>query len=124
MGITSGMQLPIVDGEWSQYESGRSYECYDNAPSAVPAYLALMRRYNIGMLFWSLEPGVGTVNGPVAYTVSNSIQSWFPTRAAGYSKPDAFTNDYKCDYGLTTPSPGIGAGADVMRYFRRYSVKL
>lgn len=121
MGLDSSINAPIVDGEWTQYASPRTYECYINAPNNIQTYFDLMQQNNIGLIFWSLEPGVGTVNGSSAYPVSDTITSWFPTIASGYSTPDSFVGDYACQYDSSGNLLGVGAGTDVIDYFKQYS---
>jgi hypothetical protein len=133
MGLDSGVTAPIVDGEWAQYDAARPFECYTSAPSNTAAYLSFLQQNNIGLIFFSLEPGVGTVSESTPHPVSDSIAAWMPTEAAGYSQPDTFSGGaYNCTTSLngnknsTSDSGdllGIGAGYDVQQYFQKYSGK-
>ncbi|HET8991641.1 MAG TPA: cellulase family glycosylhydrolase [Candidatus Saccharimonadales bacterium] len=121
MGLDANVNAPIVDGEWAQYASPRTYECYTNAPSNISTYFSLMQQNDIGMIFWSLEPGVGTVAEQPSYPVSDVIQSWFPENPSGYSQPDTFSGTYSCSYDSAGNLLGIGAGNEVMNYFKANS---
>lgn len=133
-GVNLNTKVPLIDGEWAQYASTRP-ECYSDGDRVTPTYLSYLRSHNIGMIFWSLEPGVGTVtNNP--QPVSDRITSAYPTDAAGYSQPTTFKSNYSC----TTIGPkgtvfqkgdkagdtgnliDQGAGREVMDYFNKYSV--
>jgi hypothetical protein len=142
-----GKTAPIVDGEWAQYNTERP-ECYLNAPADTESYLNTLQQNNIGLVFWSLEPGVGTTNTSTPQTVTDIITPAFPTTAVDYSTPDSYSSDYGCNdnsitvnssqtiYGQTTdPSvpfqiatgqnaqvlPGVGAGQEVLQYFEKYN---
>jgi hypothetical protein len=118
-GISLNLNVPIVDGEWAQYESNRS-ECYPNAPADVSNYLNTLQQSGVGLIFWTLEPGVGTTKLTNPEPVSDSLTSWFPTTESGYETPDSFSSVYDCKKGgLTSPLVGEGAGSDVLDYFQQ-----
>jgi hypothetical protein len=112
--------LPVVDGEWTNrsvpdgtqstvYEpSGDMGQCWGNAPTAVPEYLAYLTARGIGMTVWTMGndasggyPGVDFIN------------------ADGDSSTFTTANNYDNWKGCVTP-PGAatsGAGADLMAWF-------
>jgi hypothetical protein len=139
-----GQTAPIVDGEWAQYDTMRA-ECYSNAPTATQSYLTLLQQNNIGLVFWSLEPGVGTEHSTVPQPVTDIITPSFPTDPSDYSNPNSFGSEYNCNnsslivganqsvwgetinpsnpYQLTTGTnaavlPDQGAGQEVLNFFK------
>ncbi|HSX46196.1 MAG TPA: cellulase family glycosylhydrolase [Candidatus Saccharimonadia bacterium] len=123
-GVSQNLDVPIVDGEWAQYASSRP-ECYTDGAKNTPAYLSFLRNNGIGMVFWSLEPGVGTQSDTGYASVSDKVTALFPTDAADYSKPTKFNSPWKCYGGGSTDLHsdliGFGAGQQVMDYFKKYS---
>jgi hypothetical protein len=120
MGLDLTIKVPIVDGEWAQYASSRA-ECYPAAPDFVKNYLSVLTKNNIGLIFWSLEPGVGTDNSSNPQPVSDKVTPDFPQTAAGYSEPTTFENNYQCTGGVNTPLINQGAGATILNYFGEQS---
>jgi hypothetical protein len=116
MGLDLTTSVPIVDGEWAQYAKDAP-ECYPNAPEYVSNYLQVLKDNNIGLIMWSLAPGVGIqTSDPIPGT--SRLNSSFPTTIAGYSTPPTtFSSNYSCTGGVTSNLIGQGAGSDVMQYF-------
>jgi hypothetical protein len=120
IGLNLSTKVPIIDGEWAQYASTRTYECYPQAPQYVANYLSVLQSNNIGLIFWSLEPGVGTATYKTPQPVSDGITANFPTTASDYSQPNYFQGSYACADGPGGNLVGQGAGAEVMSYFEKY----
>lgn len=49
--------FPVVADEWSEYQSDAN-ECFSDAPTIVPRFLAYLRRHEIGLLAYALFPGL------------------------------------------------------------------
>jgi hypothetical protein len=89
--------------------------CDPNSPTDVPSLLAYLKTLHMGLIYWSLDPGVGIkgndLNDPTSY----------PAGAASIASSD-------CPYlaGGTSMSVTntIGPGADIQAYFRANSVQL
>jgi hypothetical protein len=118
MGLNLNTKVPIIDGEWAQYASKRT-ECYNQAPQTTSAYLSLLRSKHVGLIFWSLEPGVGTQTNNPQPIVDVPTSSW-PTTASSYSQPTTFGSNYSCKYDANGNLLGQGAGSNVMAYFKKY----
>jgi hypothetical protein len=81
-GYLAAKGIPVVDGEVTFYRGG-----YNLPMSKVLLYLKFLSTYHIGMLAWSLLPGV--LNGPTGYSsvmhepqsAGNLIRKWFETQA-------------------------------------------
>jgi hypothetical protein len=124
IGLNLKIQVPVVDGEWAQYAVARG-ECFPDAPKYVDSYLSTLKANNIGLILWSLEPGVETVNSDPPGGITDKVASNFPITASGYSQPDSFASNYQCTggYGDSSdpnkagPLLGQGAGSIVMQYF-------
>ena len=56
-GYLAGRHIPVVNGEFTNYEGGY---CWKDAPTALPAYLAYLRARGIGMTAWTFG---GALNG-------------------------------------------------------------
>jgi hypothetical protein len=128
-GLELTAQVPIVDGEWAQYASSRP-ECYPQAPQDIDSYFNTLQTNNIGLVFWSLEPGVGTTT-PAPAPVSDKIASdWigsdgkFPITASDFSQPNTFPQSgYSCTGGTDgQPLKDQGAGSKVMQFFQANNV--
>jgi hypothetical protein len=91
---------PVVDAEWTNYAATKS-ECWADAPRAVPAFLRYLARRGIGLTAFQLKRGllIRTKNlaDPTHITTSGR-RKW------------------RCANGLDQ-----GAGADLMRWFRRHN---
>jgi hypothetical protein len=118
MGLNLATSVPIVDGEWAQYSSSRA-ECYPQAPANITNYLNVLHENNIGLIFWSLEPGVGTQANSY-HPISDTITDNFPTTASEYSSPNYFDSNYSCSEDGNGNLIGQGAGQDIMQYFEEY----
>jgi len=124
-GLELTIKVPIVDGEWAQYASAGP-ECQPEAPQYIDSYFNTLKTNNIGLVFWSLEPGVGTTT-PDPAPVSSKIDSdWvgsdgkFPTTASDFSQPNSFQSNYSCTGGINgQPLIDQGAGQKVMQYFQQ-----
>lgn len=91
--VTQGI-APVVVGEWSNYAAAKT-ECWADAPTAVPDFLAYLQRHGIGMTVWTLKAGVMVQSGNLG-------------------APTIIRSDWKCQNGL-----GEGAGRQVMNWFKR-----
>jgi hypothetical protein len=113
--------IPLVDSEWSQYAATkRPWECSPEAYTRAPRYLAFLKHLDIGLIAWSLQPGV-LVAGPAGHdTVHDGNDTRYTTDPATLSKPSVLEPTYGCD----EQSLGQGAGALVKRYFAHYSRRL
>jgi hypothetical protein len=49
-------QIPVLIGEWGQYETSRS-SCASNAPVLVPDFLGYVTAHHVGLIAWALAPG-------------------------------------------------------------------
>ncbi len=96
--LIEGNHVPVVDGEWTNYASSGP-ECWPNAPTSVPAYLAWMAQHGIGMSAWSLLPGV----------LITSASTYNPTVIMTSGK-----DKWRCANGLNQ-----GAGALIMAWFKQ-----
>lgn len=85
---------PVVDGEWTNYAAHRS-ECWPDAATAVPAYLAYLQRLGVGMTVWELAQG-------------RMIES------SRLDDPTHIRSNYSCTDGLDE-----GAGALVLAWYRQ-----
>jgi hypothetical protein len=50
-------QVPVVIGEWGEYQTSLP-SCRPDAPSLVPEFLDYLGTHGIGLIAWSLTPGV------------------------------------------------------------------
>jgi hypothetical protein len=92
---------PVVDGEWTNYASGTKGECWQDAPTAVPAFLTYLQNHKIGMTAWTLRQGV-------------------LAESATLSDPTHIQSNWDCVdniNGLTGPNEG--AGNQIMNWFIR-----
>lgn len=117
LGLNLDAQVPIIEGEWSQFASAkRPQECVNDAPNRIPDFFSDLKNNHIGLIFWSLEPGVGTATS-LSQEASDTITSIFPSTYQGYSTPNSFQGNYSC----SSSALGQGAGADVRQYFEQNS---
>jgi hypothetical protein len=94
-GYASG-KVPMTDAEWTNYSSTRS--CWANAPTSVPAFLDYLARNGMGLLAWTLTPGVLAASADLA-------------------DPTVIRSDWACaDIGLDE-----GAGSAIMNWFRQHN---
>ncbi len=112
--------LALFNGEWTLFgATNRPWECYDNAYSAVPAYLRFMQRLKIGVDAWSLQQGV-LVNNPNGQTVHDGNYLDFTKDPKALETPTVLKPDFACDQ----QGVGQGAGALLMQYFKKYATHL
>lgn len=110
--------LGVVDGEWSEFASPhRPWECYANAYTSAPAYLAYWKGQGVGIEAWSLQYGA-LVQGPPGHRVRDGNYTGFPTDPRVLEIPNTMTSSYGCN----TASLGQGAGRLVMNYFAQNTV--
>ncbi|HET9098717.1 MAG TPA: cellulase family glycosylhydrolase [Candidatus Saccharimonadales bacterium] len=102
---------PVVDGEWSQYQSPWQ-ECYYRAPVNVPHYLAYLKTLHIGLIAWSLQPG-SLLKGRPNIIPSNTTKNTSTDKASQLRSPSTFSKDYLCNDEF-----GHGAGKLIMNYFQ------
>ena len=89
-------QVPMTDAEWTNYASTRS--CWANAPTSVPAFLHYLGRHGMGLMAWTLAPGVLAASADLA-------------------DPTVIRSDWACeDTGLDE-----GAGSSIMNWFRQHN---
>jgi hypothetical protein len=94
-GFAAG-KIPMTDAEWTNYSSTRA--CWANAPTSVPAFLHYLGRHGMGLLAWTLSPGVLAASADLA-------------------DPTVIRSDWACrDAGLDE-----GAGAAIMNWFRQHN---
>jgi hypothetical protein len=91
-------QIPILIGEWGQFETSRS-SCAVDAPVLVPEFLAYVTTHHVGLIAWALSPG-------------NMI------RGTNLEDPTAFDPGvtYQCDHPNHSPD-AQGAGAAIRTLF-------
>jgi len=95
-------QVPVVVDEWGEYERSGG-NCKPDAPRLVPKFLAYLSARNIGLIAWSLEPGVLVVNGNLG--APTSFSPGVP---------------FLCQDGAGIRN-GQGAGASILSYFEANS---
>lgn len=88
---------PVVDGEWTNYSS-KGGECWTDAPTAVPRYLAWLTQHGIGLSGWTL------VNGFLIESSNPDDPTVFHTAKKKWA----------CANGLD-----LGAGAALMAWFNK-----
>jgi hypothetical protein len=89
-------KVPMTDAEWTNYSSTRS--CWANAPTSVPAFLHYLAEKGMGLLAWTLTPGVLAASADLA-------------------DPTVIRSDWACaDTGLDE-----GAGSAIMNWFRQHN---
>jgi hypothetical protein len=89
-------QVPMTDAEWTNYSSTRA--CWANAPTSVPAFLHYLASKGMGLLAWTLTPGVLAASADLA-------------------DPTVIRSDWACtDAGLNE-----GAGSAIMNWFRQHN---
>lgn len=110
--------VPLVTSEWTQFAAtDRPWMCQPNAYQKVPGYLEYLRRFNIGLIAWSLQPGVLVKGVAGKDTVHDGNDYRYTHDPADLQEP----TEIKPDYGCTKAARGQGAGRLVMDYFERYS---
>jgi hypothetical protein len=110
--------IPLVDGEWSQFAAtDRPWECLDGSYETAPGYLAFLRQFPIGLIAWSLQPGV-LVQGVAGQDTVHDGNDWRYTHDPARLKTP---NDIRPGYGCDAASRGQGVGRLVQDYFARYS---
>ncbi len=91
----SASAVPVTDTEWTNYASDRS--CWANAPKSVPAFLNYLAQHHMGLMAWTLVPGVLVESGNL-------------------DDPTRIKSDWACKNGLNE-----GAGHQFMQFFHRYN---
>ena len=87
---------PVVEGEWTEF-SENNWQCWNNAPTAVPQYLQYLQNIHAGNLMWTLA------------------KPFMLSKSAGpddYITPNSYGSGYSCANGL-----GQGAGQDLQKWF-------
>lgn len=87
--------VPMTDTEWTNYASTRS--CWANAPKSVPALLQYLAQHRMGLMAWTLSPGV-------------------LVESANLADPTRIKSNWACKNGLDQ-----GAGHQIMQFFRKYN---
>jgi len=110
--------IPLVDSEWSQFAAdNRPWECLDGAYKTAPGFLEFLRKFPIGVLGWSLQPGALVQGIPGTETVHDGNDTRYTTDPRRLSAP----NEMNPDYGCTAAARGQGVGRLLQNYFARYS---
>ncbi|MGH9170245.1 MAG: cellulase family glycosylhydrolase [Acidimicrobiales bacterium] len=91
-------KVPIVIGAWSEYAAKKA-DCVTNAKTLVPEFLDYVNSHGLGLIGWTLRPGV-LIDG------------------TDLAKPTTFSPDapYVCSNQEAKADPQ-GAGQDLMRFF-------
>jgi hypothetical protein len=111
-------KIPLVDSEWGQFAAtDRPWMCQPHSYATSPRYLQFLRSAGIGMLAWSLQPGV-LVKGIDGVDTVHDGNDWRYTHDA---RDLAQPAEMRPDYGCTAAARGQGVGRMVMDYFARYS---
>lgn len=98
---------PVVDGEWTNWSANRP-ECWADAPTAVPAYIAWMKAHHIGYDIWAIGwDGSSSTDYPSGYTGPAVLAQ------SAYGSPVSFQANWSCTTGLHQ-----GAGSDIMADFK------
>jgi Cellulase (glycosyl hydrolase family 5) len=87
--------VPMTDTEWTNYASTRS--CWANAPKSVPALLHYLAQHRMGLMAWTLAPGV-------------------LVESSNLADPTRIKSNWACKNGLDQ-----GAGHQIMQFFRKYN---
>lgn len=99
---------PVVAGEWTNFTAAQadSPYCWPDAPQSVPAFLTYLATIGVGMSAYQLASGtLLTVSGsPWTKTTNYTDHPW----KSGY-----------CTYSSGSRPPLLGAGRDVLRWFRQ-----
>jgi hypothetical protein len=90
-------QIPIIVGEWGEYESIKG-SCVTNAPTLVPEFLSYLKSNNIGLIAWTLQPGI-MVEG------------------SNLEDPTAFSSSSPYQCAKVNPDNAQGSGADIRALF-------
>jgi hypothetical protein len=101
---------PVVDGEWSQYESLWP-ECYSEAYTTAPQYLSYLHKQSIGVIAWSLQQG-SLLQESNYRRPTNTNVTGDPIGASDLKKPNIMTANYSCEV-----RAGEGIGQLIMTYF-------
>lgn len=105
---------PVVDGEWSQYQSPWA-ECYSKAYTNAPLYLSYLRKHHVGLIAWSLQAG-SLVRGNRLTIPSNVNKAKDPKKAISLKRPSRLLPSYRCGHTF-----GQGAGQLIQAYFAKNS---
>ncbi len=118
VGALAARGIALVDGEWTAFAAlNRPWECYSDAYTAAPAYLAYWKSEGVGIEAWSLQPG-SLVHPKPGVTVHDGNYLGFTTNPAMLEVPNVMRSDFGCN----SQSLGQGAGTLVMSYFKHNTV--
>lgn len=104
-GYLQGEGRPVVDDEWTNWSANRG-ECWADAPTAVPTYLAWMKAHHIGYDIWAIGWDGSSADYPAGYTGPAVLSD------GSYSNPVSFGANWSCTTGLHQ-----GAGQLIMQDF-------
>lgn len=76
--LVEGGIAPVVDGEWTNRSSGDSTNCWPDAPTAVPNYLAYLATHHIGLIAFQLVHGFMVTDDNNDFTDTTKIVSTGP----------------------------------------------
>jgi hypothetical protein len=108
---------PVIDGEWSQYESAWA-ECYDQAYTNAPLYINYLHQHNVGIIAWSLQAN-SLLQGDSRIKPSNQNDADDPRKASDLQNPDTLRPSYTCSNRF-----GQGVGQLLKNYFKTNSHKV
>jgi hypothetical protein len=115
VGALAARGIALVDGEWTAFAAlNRPWECYSDAYTAAPAYLAYWKSEGVGIEAWSLQPGA-LARPEAGVTVHDGNYLGFTTNPKLLEVPNVMRSDFGCN----NQSLGQGAGTLVMNYFKR-----
>jgi hypothetical protein len=112
--------VPLVTSEWTQFAAtDRPWMCQPDSYKLVPGYLDYLRQYKIGLIAWSLQPGVLVRGIPGVDTVHDGNDYRYTHNPEDLAQP----SEMQSDYGCSERARGQGAGKLVKDYFARYGVR-
>lgn len=87
-GYLTALHIPVVNGEFTNYEQGY---CWADAPTALPAYLAYLLSQGIGMTAWTFG---GALNGSGGLSSVSVIDSGWSCPGTGLEGPGRLFMDW------------------------------
>lgn len=103
--LVADQKAPVTDGEWTNRSAvGRALECWNTAPTAVPAYLNYLDAEGIGLSAWA--QGDFSNGGSILTAPSGGFASANSYPATGYTCSTSMSGVY-------------GAGADLQAWWAK-----
>jgi hypothetical protein len=87
-GYLSALHIPVVNGEFTNYEQGY---CWRDAPTALPVYLDYLQAHGIGMTAWTFG---GALNGAGGLADVSVIDSAWSCPGSGLEGPGQLLMDW------------------------------